>query len=269
MLDWFRRIVRPAQDEQRQRFFEKIDGLSAEVDGGKARSSTKVLGNLKLRSGALTIGDPQYLDLVVPDIAADEVSFSASLWRYPSGHEKVAALTLGLAEASTDVSCRTIGEVPIDSATMLVADKLDLEEHWAEIGKDRIGVITTAPDDTVLRMLVKRFGLKTIQVTPWRTEVEGSVSKQLEQEIEDFLKADPQYREFPFIYFHVQTNGSFDRALEMEAPWGFIPIGNRPLPLMFVCGTGHGDGTYDVIGEFTGDILRALKITFIETEDSA
>src|SRR5207244_1846209 len=109
-------------------------------------------------SGTLALGDPQYMPgLEVPNVAVDEVEISASLWRYPSGAETVAALRLGLGEQTGGGSTRKIGEVGIDSAKLIVADKGDVEEHWTETGKDRIGVISTAPDDTVLRMLAKRF----------------------------------------------------------------------------------------------------------------
>jgi hypothetical protein len=58
--------------------------------------------------------------------------------------------------------------------------------------------------------------------------------------------------------------GSFDRANQMTKAWEFMPIGNRPTPLMFVCETGRGDGCYDVYGECDGENPRALTITFIE-----
>jgi hypothetical protein len=40
---------------------------------------------------------------------------------------------------------------------LVVADKADIDEHWTETGKDLIGVISTASDDTVVRLLAKRF----------------------------------------------------------------------------------------------------------------
>jgi hypothetical protein len=203
-------------------------------------------------------------DLEVPNIDADEVAISASLRQYPSGAPMVTALRLDLGEATGNGDRRKVGEVGIDSATLVVADKADIEEHWTETGTDRIGVISTARDDTVLRLLTKRFKLRTVRTNPIRAEVVGPVSEQLEAEIEGFLKADPKYAAFPYMHFRVETNNSFERTNLASKAWDFIPVGNNPEPLMFVCGTGRGDGCYDVLGHYDGDIPRALTITFIE-----
>jgi hypothetical protein len=83
-------------------------------------------------------------------------------------------------------------------------------------------------------------------------------------EIEGFLKADPKYADYPFMYFRLETNNSFDRANHMNNAWEFMPVGNSPKPLMFVCENGRGDGCYDVQGQFDGDVPRVLTVTFIE-----
>lgn len=266
MFDWIRRVFeQPNDDEERQRFFETLDALNAEAGGGQPNAVTKVLGSLKLRSGCLAIGDPQYMPgLEVPNIATDELTISASLWRYPSGQATIAALTLGLGDPPSGGPYRKIGEVAIDSAKVVVADKANIDDHWTEVGKDRIGVILTAPDDTVLRMLSKRFKLRTVRVNRVRAEVVGPVSDALAKEIEDHLKSSPEYAEFAHMYFWVETNNSFDRANHMAKAWDFLPIGNNAAPLMFVCGTGRGDGCYEVQGQFAGEVPRILTITFIK-----
>ncbi len=265
MFDWLRRVSGRSDGDERQWFFGTIDALNAEAGGGQPIAIKKSLGRLKLRSGTLALGDPQYVPgLEVPNVTADEVEISASLWRYPSGAETVTGLSLSLGGPQGSGAQRKVGEVEIDSAKLVVADKADIENHWAETGKDRIGVISTAPDDTVLRLLTKRFKLKTRRVNRVRAEVVGPVSEQLAAEIEAFLKADPKYADYPFMYFHLQTNNSFDRANYMNREWQFMPIGNSPEPLMFVCGTGRGDGCYDVQGQFDGDVPRVLTVTFVD-----
>jgi hypothetical protein len=265
MFDWLRRVFGQSAGDDRQRFFETLDALNAEEGGGEPVTATRSLGRLKLRSGTLALGDPQCVpDLEVPNVAANEVEISASLWRYPSGAETVTALRLGLGQQTDGCTRRKVGEVGIDSAKLVVADKADIQEHWTETGNDRIGVISTAPDDTVLRLLTKRYKLKTVRMNPARAEVIGPVSEQLAAEIEGFLKADPEYADHPFMYFHVQTNNSFDRANYLSDAWEFMPVGNTPEPLMFVCGTGRGDGCYDIQGQFDGHIPRELTVTFIE-----
>jgi hypothetical protein len=265
MFNWLRGLLRPSDGDERERFFETIDALNAEAGGGEPVTTSRNLGRLRLRSGTLALGDPQYVPgLEIPNIVADEVAISASLRRYPSGLATVTALKITLGEPTSGGSRRKIGEVGIDSAKLVVADKADLEEHWTEVGKDRIGVIPMAPDDTVLRMLAKRFKLKTVRVNIARAEVVGAVSESLANEIDDFLKSNSKYAKYPFMHFYVQTNNSFDRANHLAKAWDFLPIGNADTPLMFVCGTGRGDGCYDVECTFAAGVPRVLSISFID-----
>jgi hypothetical protein len=265
MLNWIRRIFTRSDADRRRQILELMEAMNAKTAGGEPIKINRSLGRLKLRSGTLALGDPQYLPgLEVPNIATDEVEISASIWRYPTGHEIVTELRLSFGQQSGSASRRKIGEVGIDSAKLVVADKSDFNEHWTETGNDRLGVISTARDDTVLRILTKRFKFKAVQVNPVRAEIVGPVSEQLEADIKAFLRADPTYGNFPYMYFRMQTNNSLDRVNHMNEGWQFMPVGNRPEPLMFACGTGHGDGRYDVEGQFDGEVLRALHVTFID-----
>jgi hypothetical protein len=131
MFDWLCRAFGRSDGDERQRFFETIDSLNAEAAGGEPVTTRRSLGRLMLRSGTLSLGDPQYVPgLEVPNVAGDEVEISASLWRYPSGVEKVIALRLALGAQIGAGTPRKVGEVGIDSAKLVVADKADLEEHW-------------------------------------------------------------------------------------------------------------------------------------------
>ncbi|MFC1597844.1 hypothetical protein ACFL5Q_07945 [Planctomycetota bacterium] len=267
MFDWVRRIFRQSDDVERQRFFGTIDALNDEAAGGAPTTIERHLGNLKIRSGVLVFGDPQDLPSVeAPNIDTDEVSISAKLWQYPSGGATVIGLTINIGDGSQCEAPRKIGELGIDSAALVVADKADIDEYWTETGRDRIGVISTTRDDTLLRKLKRQFKLKTVQINPVRAEVVGPVSESLEQEIEDYLKSIPECAKFPFMHFHVQTNNSFDRANYMDKPWDFMPVGNDDRPLMFVCGTGRGDGLYDVHCRYSGDVPRIVSIAFIEDD---
>jgi len=267
MFDWLKRIFGQSDDDERQRFFGMIDALNAEAKGGAPTTIGRQLGTLSIRSGVLAFGDPQYLpSLELPNIDTDEVSICVKLWQYPSGGATVIGLTIELGNGSQCDEPRKIGELGIDSAALVIADKSDIDEHWTETGKDRIGVISTAPDDTLLRKLKKRFKLKTVQINPVRAEIVEPVSGSLEKEIEDYLKSIPEYAQFPFMHFHVQTNNSFDRANYVDKPWDFMPVGNDDSPLMFVCGTGRGDGCYDVQCRYSGDVPRSASINFIEDE---
>jgi hypothetical protein len=265
MFEWLGRILRRSDDDERQRFFDTIDSLNARAAGGKPKLTQGQLGTLMIRSRTLVLGDPQYLPyLEIPNFTVDQLSISAKLRQYPSGGLTVTELMIDAANGVQIDSHRKIGTVAIDSAKLVVADKADLKEYWTETGEDRIGVISTPRDDTVLRTLKKRFDLETVQVNGFRAEVVGPVSVELEQEIDAYLKSVPQYAQFPFMYFYVQTNNSFDRVNFMEDSWCFMPIGNGQAPTMFACETGRGDGTYDVNCGFAGDVPVLVTIPFIE-----
>jgi hypothetical protein len=267
MFEWLKRVFGQSDDDERQRFFGMIDALNADAAGGAPTTIERELGTLKIHSGVLAFGDPQDLPSVeIPNIDTDQVSVSAKLWQYPSGSATVIGITINIGNGFHGDPPRKVGELGIDSAALVIADKADIDEHWTETGKDRIGVISTAPDDKLLRKLKKRFKLKTVQINPVRAEVVGPVSETLEHRIEDYLKSIPEYAHFPFMHFHVQTNNSFDRANYMDKPWDFMPVGNDDLPLMFVCGTGRGDGCYDVQCRYSGDVPRSVTINFIEDD---
>ena len=81
-----------------------------------------------------------------------------------------------------------------------------------------------------------------MRVNPVRAEVVGPVPERLEAEIEAFLHTDPRYADFPFMHFRVQTNNSFATGRTTWPHWAFLPVGDRPEPLMFVSRTGRGTG---------------------------
>ncbi len=270
MFGRIQRLFQRTRNTELEALAHTIDGLNARTHGGAPVVVDRRLGELPLRSGAIIIADPQYVPgLEVANIAASRVAFSAMLRRYPNGTETVVSLTLQFGDEAELFAGerRQIGEIAIDSAKVVIADKQDFEESWTEVGPDRIGVISTARDDTVLRLLTKRFKLKTVRRNRVRTEIVGPVSPELESEITTFLEADPKYGRWPFVYFNVQTNNSFERADFCTAAYQLLPIGRHASPLMFVCDTGRGDGSYDVEGVFDGPILRSIFIRFIEDDD--
>lgn len=263
MFDWLSRVFPRLRAGRHVRTIEAFDARDARPN--ESSLVERFVGNLKLSSGTLVLGDPQYVtEVEVPNIVGNQVGVFASVQRDPSGSDAFAALRLGIAESSEAIVRRKLGEVVIDSAKLIVADKADIKRCWTDTGADRIGVIPLAPNDKVLRLLIKRFKLKTIRKNFARAEVIGPVSAHLANEIEAFLRTFPEYSDYPFMHFYVETNNSFDRVNDMARPWAFLPIGNSPEPLMFACETGHGDGRYDVNGEFSGDTLVAITIAFIE-----
>lgn len=268
MFDWLHRLLGRSRSDGHRKIAETVDALNAEAGGGEPIATTKHLGELHLWSGTLALGDPQDMPgLEIPNVPAGHVEISASMWRYPNGSETITALHMSWGESTSDSAFRKIGEIGIDSAKLVVADKADIEKHWTKKGKDRIGVISTTQDDTLLRQLTKRFKLKTVRVNRIRAEVVGPVSEPLADEIKAFLMSDPRYADYPFMHFYVQTNNSFERVNFSRKEWEFMPVGNSPEPLMFACGTGRGDGCYAVLGQFDGNVPRVISIQFIEDPD--
>jgi hypothetical protein len=180
----------------------------------------------------------------------------------------VVKLTLATSNLMTIDSRRELGGLGFESAKMIVADRGDIDRHWTFVGKDRIGIITAATDGEAYKVLKKRFKFRTRPLSRGRFELIDPVSEALEAEIEAYLKSIPEFADYPGIYFFVQTNDSFERANSLDAPWGMIPVGNEDEPQMLVCDTGHGDGSYDVMGGFSGDKLTEVSITFIDDVES-
>ena len=266
MFDWLRRLFWSPEETERHDFLEQIDALNVKAGGGKPQVEEVRAGKIRIYSGDFLLGDPQGFPepaFELPNVAACEAEISLSVWRYPSGATQVNRLTVHLTNGTACDHAEKIGEVGIDSAKMILADKADIERHWTEVGKDRVGVISTAPDDTVLQLLTKRFKLKTVQRNVVRAVIVGRVSESLEGEIESFLKSQPEYADYPFLYFRVETNNSFERSIYLSKAWDFIPVGNAATPLMFVCGTGRGDGVYEVKCSYDGDVPQTLSIDFM------
>jgi hypothetical protein len=248
MVDWFRFVKKPFSDDRR-------DSIKL-ADGTVLRR----VGKLSIPSGSIVLGEIQWPpDLAVSNIQTALADVSVKTWQ-----DQVAALVLTLGPSHGVDARRVVGQIGIDSAKMLVADKEAVAEHWADVGPDRIGVVSSR----VELQLKKRFNLKTRCVNPIRTEIVGPVSEALEKEIVAYLPTiDPKYESLHCVVFYVQTNNTFERANFLVDDWAFLPIGNRPKPEMFVCTTGMGDGSYDVVVDYEGNVPRAVTVTFISLGD--
>jgi hypothetical protein len=266
MFEWLKRLVwQPGGDDSRS--VRDIIGEMRETSGGgNPTRCTKRLGVLPVPSRILTLGDPQEAASAVqiPRLKSPVVQIFGRLWVYPKGTVTVTGLDLRTESESHDRPNRPVGTVPIDSARIVIADKQDIDGHWSDVGKDRIGLISTLRDDKLLKLLTRRFGIRTMPSDGFHAQIVGPVSEDSEREIEHFLKSIPEYAQFPFMHFRVQTNNSFDRVNFLRENWAFLPVGNEPAPLMFACDTGYGDGSYDVRCASNLDEVTAVSITFID-----
>ena len=252
--------------DTRDRFFALQDALNAAGAGGEPAVTERHLGDLPLRSGTLCLGDPQQPRAVtIPGVDAAAAAISARLRRYPSGREAVDALRIEFPADTPDAAPagppRVVGELAIDSARLVVADAADLEEHWLDTGSDRIGLVSTHPPE-LAPALQARFGWETVRRDPFDLEVVGPISPDLERDVRDYLKSVPEFAQFHYLNFKVHTNDSFDRLNGGGSGPRFLPVGGADGPVLFTCGTGRGDGRYEVRCTFAGETPRVVTVDF-------
>ena len=268
MFDWLRSVFRLPPNPETGEFIEQIKALNTQAGGGPPTPERATLGRLELPSQSLALADPQNAEgpFVISGLPAGGVEIVATLFRYPSGTCQIGDIEFrSLCECSHG-DVRRLCEIGIDSAKIVAADKQQLASHWTKTGRDRIGLILTARDHQLRRLLCRKFRLQTTQRNALRAEIVGRVSESLEREITEYLQSIPRYADYPFMYFYVHTNDSFERANFMEKEWGFLPIGNDDQPLMFICGTGFGDGCYPVDCKYSGDMVCAVTVSFISDD---
>ncbi len=250
-------------------FFRRVDDLNSGVHGGEPTIRYGEIGELPLPSGTLVLGDPMFgpPDVQIENIRSRRVTLSVEIWEYPDGGVLNRRLDFEFEPGRDPNVRRTVGTIGVDSAAIVVGDRHELQAHWLEVGPERIGVVSTARNHRVANLLKKRFRLKLRQVAAYKAEIVGPVSEELEAEITAYLETFPEYADNSFVYFRVDTIDTCQRAQRAAHPGGFIPIGSQPEPRMLVCQTGRGDGQYEVICEYDGDIPCRASITFIEDED--
>ena len=250
---------------QREDLFETVDRLNAAGHGGGPVEETVLVGTLSTPSRSLVLEDPQSMPdgLTAVGLATDKVTINLDVLRYPDGAATVQRLRISSGPKAQVEDLVVLGEIGIDSGKVCIADVDAAAEHWTQIGKDRIGVIRTNRSQKFHRQLKKRFKLKTVQVDGFHAEVVGPVSEELESKIAEYLNSVPEYSKYPYMYFTVQTNDSFQRVNFISEEWAFLPIGNCPQPLMFACGTGRGDGTYEVRAAGDNGLTHSLIVDFM------
>lgn len=262
MFRWLGRFFRGSGEG----VFETLDRVNAASHGGHPQFGVAELGTLSVPSRSITLQDPQGMPhgLEIAGAASNTATFSGELLRYPDGLVRLATLKISFSKCSDELPEKVVSEIGIDSAKVVVADTEAALTHWAPTGIDRIGEISTARDQRVHQLLKQKFKLKTRQVDSLTAEIVGPVSEQLEFQIVDYLKSIPEFSSYPFLYFSVRTNDSFERVNFMRGEWQFPPVGNDPEPLMFACGTGRGDGVYRVYAQHHNGLVVAVRIPFIE-----
>lgn len=269
MFDWVRRLFARLNPQTRGEFLGAMDAVNDAEGGGPGAPQSAEVGALAIPSGKLILRDPQWgLHFVADWGRPVEVRISLNLFVRPKGTARVDELILRSSdETNPPVERRELGHIGIDSAKVVVVDEEAHRTHWTETGPDRVGFIRVMKSDRCLKLLQRKFRFK-IDDGDWHAvRIAGPVSVERENEVTAYLKTIPEFSDYPFLHFWVRTNNSFDRVNNYEKTWGFIPVGNSPVPMMLVCGTGYGDGCYPVKGGFTGDRLVEVRIPFVDGEE--
>jgi hypothetical protein len=189
--------------------------------------------------------------------------------QYPEGGRRVASIEVDLALPATG-SPELLGEIGVDSASVVFVDAKVHEEFWKDEGTARIGVLSTPQHRKVAKLLQKRFGIKSEPVNPVRSELVQPVSRVLEEEIVAYLETCPEYSEYAFMFFRVETKNTREQLrdnLNAQGLWCELildePSGANALAIK----SGFGDGSYPAYGIRGSSGLARVAVEFIGPAD--
>jgi hypothetical protein len=248
MLNWFRRKPPPEPPVVRR----------------------QLAGELHVSSGTVMIGDPTYMpDLLwLENVPIGDHAVTATTLSYPNGVRRIAGIEMSFQDNVTGTP-KELGEFGVDSASVVVLDLKTQEDHWKEVGDVRIGMIGTPEHLVIAKLLRSRFGLESEPISSFQSRVRNPVSTELETEILAYLKTIPEYAQYPFMYFRVDTNNTLDQVTEqlgLEWCMGELVLDEPSQANVLAFSSGFGDGTYDVIGIHHNGQLAKASVEFIGPE---
>ncbi len=225
------------------------------------------IGRVNCHSGALLLADPMLIfDAVrIEGVPPGPVPVVAEIIRYPEGGQRIAMVRLPVRAGEPD-SRRVLGEVGVDSATVVALDAQTHEQHWQEVGPDRIGRASLAGEEKkVAELIGKRFGLRHRKADFLHSEFLEPISEELEAEIVAYLKTFPEYARYTFFYFRITTNNTQDRINQAmsDRAWTEVVLNAPSNGNVLAFTSGFGDGRYPVEGLYRGDELIAVEVRFI------
>ncbi len=202
-------------------------------------------GHLLVPSGVLALQDPATGSDVELQVGANAtVKFT-----YLYSERDVAGLELVLLPRATCQEFRLLGQVGVDSAQILIADRHVVESYpeqtvFLKAGKDQLPVI---------KKVINHFRLRTVKLAEECLEVLADDCQKLIDEISEFIRS--KLRLNPEDYVHLEEGDvRWERCCQVAWTGGLFSFGES---LAFLCNTG-GDGRFQVIGGYERD--RLVKI---------
>jgi hypothetical protein len=227
----------------------------------------KTIGEVDCRSSVLLFADPSYIfsGVRVEAIPPRRYPIEASIIQYPEGGMRIAKIGLQIRNGIAD-STIELGSIAVDSALIVIADEETIQNHWQEVGPDRIG--RTGPigeHRQVAKIIGDRFGIAWRTVDGFHSQFDEPISVELEERIIAFLKTIPKYADYPFMYFRMKTSNSLDRVYEVKEERSYATVALDPSgdASVLALTTGFGDGTYPVLGLMKNGLLQSIEIEFI------
>lgn len=159
-----------------------------------------------------------------------------------------------------------LGEIAVDSGAVALVDAGVREQFWRQEGQARIGVVSTPQHRTIAELLRQRFGLQSKPVSRFRSDLTRPVSHDVEEEIIAYLKTLPEYAEYPFMYFRVETRNTCDQlheGLDGQRLWCELVLDKASGGNVLAFSSGFGDGCYSAYGVRGGGRWSRAVVQFI------
>jgi hypothetical protein len=227
----------------------------------------QVAGTLRVHSGAVLLGDPMYLPdgLRLENVRAGCHPVVALVLDYPEGGRRVAAIELEFRPGAASAPDK-LGEVAVDSACVALLDAQTHEQLWKEDGAARIGVLATPQHRKIATLLKERFSLEFEPVNPIRSELVQAVDQELEKQIIAYLETIPEYAEYPFLHFRVETRNTMEQLqddLHSQGLWCEHVLDKASGANILAFTSGFGDGCYPAYGIREKGELAKVAVEFI------
>jgi hypothetical protein len=230
------------------------------------------IGEVGVRSGSLLIADPMYIGSPcrIAGLPSGRFPVVAQIIAYPEGSKRIAGVAIRFRPGVVTMR-KPLGKIGVDSAMVIALDEQTYRDRWQEIGPERVGM-THSPNDNrrVAQLIEDKFHLRWRPLNGFQSMFLEPISEDLENQITDYLKTFPEYTDYPFMYFRVETNNTLDRIMDAmsDAAWSKVVLNDDPYEpeSVIAISSGFGDGSYDLMGVYNGEELLAVEIIFIGPE---